>query len=69
MRPSLRSGAVGLTRELSSGTATFGTQKEMWPISEPMPKISSKLQVRVSSTSSRTGTHWKKTNKGSSLIK
>ena len=36
----LRSGATEISRGLSSGTASFGTQKEMWPVSQPMPKIS-----------------------------
>ena len=41
----LQSGATEIQRGLSSGTVSFGTEKEMWPVSQPMPKISAKLQV------------------------
>ena len=40
-----KSGADNLTRPVSSGKQTFGTKRPEWPVTEPIPKLSGKLQV------------------------
>ena len=41
----LQSGADDIPRPLSSGLQTFSTNKEKWPVTQPLPKTDSKLQV------------------------
>ncbi|XP_024942171.1 xanthine dehydrogenase 1 isoform X2 [Cephus cinctus] len=41
----LRSGGVLLERELSSGKQDFDTDKNLWPLNKPMPKIESIYQT------------------------
>ena len=43
----LQSGADLLVRPLSSGKQEYSTDKTKWPLTEPMPKLSAKLQVRT----------------------
>lgn len=43
--PKLRSGAFLIQRELSSGKQDFDTDRKMWPVNQPMPKIESIYQT------------------------
>ncbi|KAF4522205.1 hypothetical protein B566_EDAN007356 [Ephemera danica] len=44
VRPAFRSGANTLERPLSSGQQHFETDKQRWPVNQPIPKIEAVLQ-------------------------
>ena len=41
----LKSGATVLERPVSSGTQSYETDEDLWPVNEFIPKISSRIQV------------------------
>uniref|UniRef100_A0A4D5RAG3 Xanthine dehydrogenase n=1 Tax=Scolopendra viridis TaxID=118503 RepID=A0A4D5RAG3_SCOVI len=44
LAPKIKSGADILHRPVSSGSQTFATNKEDWPVNQPIPKIEAKVQ-------------------------
>jgi len=45
--PRVQTGASPLERPLSSGTQSYDTKKQEWPLTEPLLKLEGKVQVRV----------------------
>ena len=41
----MRSGGTFLKRELSSGTQDYDTDRNIWPVNQPLPKIESIYQT------------------------
>ena len=42
-----KSGSTNLHRPLSSGTQSYGTHKQEWPVTEPMTKTTAELEVFI----------------------
>ena len=51
--PRVKSAAVPFQRPVSTGTQTYGSNPDNYPITQPMPKMTSLLQVLSQSLSSR----------------
>jgi hypothetical protein len=46
--PKLASGGLSIERPLSSGLQTWQDKKDEWPLKQPLPKKTAKLQVSLS---------------------
>ena len=47
VNPLYQSAAVPFTRPVSEGTQTFSSDSSLYPINQPVPKLTSTLQVRT----------------------